>query len=51
MPLISESDYRAPVMFGNPHFQTIIPTLFRKVAGVIYKRERIDTADEGFFGP
>ena len=48
MPLISESDYRAPFLFGNPHFQTIIPTLFRKVAGVIYKRERIDTADEDF---
>jgi uncharacterized protein len=48
MPLISESDYIAPIMLGNPHIQTIIPTLFRKVPGVIYERERIVTPDEDF---
>lgn len=48
MPLITESDYRAPVGFGNPHVQTVYPTLFRKVKEVSYSRERIETPDGDF---
>ncbi|MFH0960491.1 MAG: alpha/beta fold hydrolase [Pseudomonadota bacterium] len=47
MPLIYESGYKAPFLLRNPHVQ-IVPTLFRKVEGVTYKRERIDTADGDF---
>ena len=35
-------------MCSSPHIQTVIPILFRKVPGVTYKRERIDTPDEDF---
>lgn len=48
MPVIHESDYRPPVGFGNPHVQTVYPTLFRRVCGVAYQRERIETADNDF---
>lgn len=48
MPFISESRYRAPFGFGNPHVQTVYPTLFRKVSGVSYHRERIETPDGDF---
>ncbi len=48
MPLISESSYQAPVFFGNPHAQTVFPTLFRTVSGVTYQRERIPTPDDDF---
>ncbi|MBI5249533.1 MAG: alpha/beta fold hydrolase [Desulfomonile tiedjei] len=48
MPVIAESKYRAPLFFSNPHAQTVFPTLFRKVRGVTYKRERVDTPDKDF---
>lgn len=48
MPVIAESTYRAPRLFANPHVQTIFPSLFRKVDGVHYRRERIDTLDGDF---
>lgn len=48
MPTIENSTYRAPLFFGNNHLQTVLPTLFRKVEGVNYKRERIDTPDGDF---
>ncbi|MEJ2716316.1 MAG: alpha/beta fold hydrolase [Deltaproteobacteria bacterium] len=47
MPLISSS-YRAPVLFSNPHLQTVCPSLFRRVRGVDYERIRIDTPDGDF---
>jgi len=47
MPVI-ESTYKAPVFLGNNHLQTVAPTLFRKVEGVSYVRERIQTPDEDF---
>ncbi len=40
--------YHPPPFFRNPHLQTIYPTLLRRVGGVVYKRERIDTPDEDF---
>ncbi len=48
MPLISPSGYRAPLMFSNPHVQTVFPSLFRRVSGVHYQRHRIDTPDNDF---
>jgi hypothetical protein len=48
MPVIENSTYKAPLFFGNNHVQTVLPTLFRKVKGVNYERERIDTPDGDF---
>jgi len=48
MPVIERSTYKAPFLLGNNHIQTILPTLFRKVKGVSYIRERIDTPDNDF---
>lgn len=42
------SHYIAPLFYRNRHFHTIIPTLFRKVNGVSYRRERIETSDDDF---
>lgn len=47
MPVV-ESTYRAPLLLGNRHVQTCLPTLFRKVAGVAYEREELDLADGAF---
>ena len=40
--------YQAPWYLPNGHLQTIIPSLFRKVSGLKYKRERITTPDGDF---
>jgi predicted alpha/beta-fold hydrolase len=48
MPVIAKSSYVPPIGFSNAHIQTIFPTLFRKVKGVSYRRERIKTPDEDF---
>lgn len=48
MPVIENSSYKAPFLLGNCHLQTVLPTLFRKVKGVNYTRERIDTPDGDF---
>ncbi len=42
------NDYHPPFFLKNGHVQTIIPTLFRKVDDVDYKRERIYTFDDDF---
>lgn len=47
MPILS-SKYKAPAWIGGKHAQTIIPSLFRKVTGVEYLRERISTEDSDF---
>ncbi|MBD2752447.1 YheT family hydrolase [Spirosoma validum] len=47
MPLIAPSSYVPPARLWNGHLQTIIPSLFRKVA-VDYVRERIETPDDDF---
>ncbi|GAB4004293.1 alpha/beta fold hydrolase [Spirosoma migulaei] len=47
MPLIAPSSYKPPTRLWNGHLQTIIPSLFRKVA-VSYVRERIETPDDDF---
>lgn len=46
MPLIP-STYKAPVYLFNAHLETVIPSVFRKVAGT-YQRERLELADGDF---
>jgi len=48
MPFIEYSTYHTPLFRSNGHFQSIYPTLFRKVTGVRYEREQIDTPDGDF---
>ncbi len=47
MPLIAQSSYEPPPQLWNGHLQTIIPSLFRRVASN-YVRDRIDTPDNDF---
>lgn len=48
MPVKHNLDYKSPIYLFNRDLQTIIPAIFRKVEGVNYKRERIDTPDLDF---
>lgn len=49
MPIIKKSTYKVPPrLLFNGHFETIIPSIFRKIVGVNYQRERIDTPDDDF---
>ena len=48
MPLIKSSSYSSPFFLRNGHVGTLYPSLFRKVEGVKYNRERIPTPDDDF---
>lgn len=48
MPLLQIRDHEAPFWLPNGHFQSIYPSLFRKIKDVSYTRERIDTTDDDF---
>jgi predicted alpha/beta-fold hydrolase len=48
MSLIFSTSLKSPYWLPNGHFQSIYPALFRKVEGVRYQRERIETLDEDF---
>ncbi|WP_448518298.1 YheT family hydrolase [Rhodoflexus sp.] len=49
MPVTIINHYKPPAyFFSNPHLQTVIPSLFRKVKGIAYQRERINTPDGDF---
>ncbi|MAU27099.1 MAG: alpha/beta hydrolase, partial [Muricauda sp.] len=41
MPLVP-ADYRPPFLFRNGHFSTIYHGLFRKVNGLVQRRERLE---------
>ncbi len=47
MPIIN-STYKPPFYLRNGHVSTILPSIFRKVEGVEYTRERITTPDNDF---
>jgi uncharacterized protein len=47
VPVI-QSKYSAPLLCSSPHVQTVFPSVFRKVPGMEYQRERIDTPDGDF---
>jgi predicted alpha/beta-fold hydrolase len=40
--------YNRPAFLCSAHLETIYPALLRKVAGVVYDRERIQTPDDDF---
>ncbi len=48
MPLISTSAYHPPRYLFNGHVQTIVPSLWRSVPEVAYRRERIELPDGDF---
>ncbi|MFC1555475.1 YheT family hydrolase [candidate division KSB1 bacterium] len=48
MPVIERSSYKPPLLLGNGHFQSIYPSLYRKVDIQDYDRERIATPDGDF---
>ncbi len=48
MPICKPSSYKAPAYFSNRHFQTIYPSLYRKVMGINYVRERLELDDGDF---
>lgn len=48
MPVIPHSSYRPPLLLRQGHLQTIYPNLFRRVDGVAYQRERLETPDGDF---
>jgi uncharacterized protein len=48
MPLIKNSSYQKPFYLFNGHWETIVPSMFRKVKGVAYERERLELSDSDF---
>ncbi len=48
MPLITGSSYHPPFFLHNPHLQTILPQIIRRIGDVRYTRERIMTPDDDF---
>lgn len=48
MPLITSKYDKRPKYFPNGHFETVIPSLFYKVEGVNYTRERLELEDGDF---
>lgn len=47
MPIIN-STYQPSGLWRNPHFSTIYPSVFRKVKGIYYTRERLELSDGDF---
>lgn len=48
MPILSSTYSQVPLLYLNGHFETIIPSIWRKIEGVNYVREKIDTPDGDF---
>ena len=48
MPHINSIEYKPPWYLFNGHWETVVPSSFRKVKGISYERERIDTPDGDF---
>lgn len=48
MPVLKNTEYNPGLLYKSSYFQTAIPTLFRKVKGIEYRRERIETPDDDF---
>ena len=47
MPILSSS-YKAPFYLFNGHVATIVPSVFRKITGAHYQRERLELSDGDF---
>lgn len=48
MPILSSNYSSPPFYYFNGHLETILPSIWRKVAGITYSREKIDTPDGDF---
>ncbi|MFY0686814.1 MAG: alpha/beta fold hydrolase [Cyclobacteriaceae bacterium] len=49
MPLVKRSTYRSrPFYMINGHLETVIPSMFFKIEGVTYRRERLELSDGDF---
>jgi predicted alpha/beta-fold hydrolase len=48
MPILSSTYSRPPFYLLNGHLETIIPSIWRKIEGVTYQREKISTPDGDF---
>ena len=48
MPIIPSSYSKTPFYLFNGHLETIVPSIFRKIEGVNYQREKIQTPDHDF---
>nr|WP_293836487.1 alpha/beta fold hydrolase [uncultured Arsenicibacter sp.] len=48
MPVIASSYSGPPRYLYNGHLQTVVPSMFRKVPGVSYERERLTLSDGDF---
>ena len=48
MPILSSSYTKPPLFYLNGHFETIMPSIWRRINGVNYLREKIKTPDEDF---
>jgi len=48
MPILKSTYPGPPVFLFNGHLETIVPSLYRKVDGVNYRREKIGTPDGDF---
>lgn len=48
MPILATSYANPPFFYLNGHFETILPSIWRKVDGVTYEREQIETPDSDF---
>jgi uncharacterized protein len=48
MPLIQNSSYQKPFYLFNGHWETIVPSTFRKIKDVAYERERLELSDGDF---
>ncbi|NIJ51645.1 YheT family hydrolase [Dyadobacter arcticus] len=48
MPIIHTEALISPKWLPNGHFQSIYPALFRRVNGIKYYREKIETSDDDF---
>ena len=48
MPVLPSSYVSPPWFYFNAHVETVLPSVFRKVLGVNYSREKIDTPDGDF---
>ena len=48
MPYIQHSTYQRPFYLFNPHLETILPAIIRKVKGIAYERERLELDDGDF---
>jgi hypothetical protein len=48
MPLIENSSYKKPFYYWNGHWETILPSMFRKIEGVTYQRQRLELNDGDF---